>query len=158
VDNTDDKEDPSKLNESASKTKEELEEEENKLQEELEEKEIQKLSKPFFLGKLFVRFPWVVVILCWLIVAVFVGITIALGLFEMTDQGKRDYLVWSDYRVKRRDRLVLAQEDMDRELIGDSQEQRSFTPDEWFTNLFYKCDDCEDVFTAEIIKKIYEAE
>lgn len=134
------------------------EEAEDKLQKEMEEKEIERLSKPFFLAKMFVRFPWIVIVICWLIISVFLAITGIFGLFEMTDFGERDYLVWGDYRVKRRDRMVLAHEDLDKALAGETQPQRSTSPDEWFTNLFYTCSDCDNLFTTENIVKIYQAE
>jgi len=50
--------------------------------EELREfKEIEKMSKPFWLAKLFVRFPWIVLLVSWVVLFAFVGITGVFGLF-----------------------------------------------------------------------------
>jgi len=131
-------------------------EKEDKLQEEMEEKEIERLSKPFFLGKLYVRFPWIIVVLSWLIFGVFIGINAVFSLFEFNEIHYRDYRVWSDYRVERYDMKELAFDALEIGSAGDLQDLRVNQERSWLTNIVFLCEgDCETVFTAANILKIY---
>ncbi len=85
-------------------------EEEDKRQHELEQADIERQSQPFWIGKLFVKFPIIIYLVAWIFFIIFIGLSIAFGLFTMSDQNNRDYLVWSEERVERMDMRVLATE------------------------------------------------
>lgn len=133
--------------------------EENKAHEEQEREEIDRLAKPFWLAKVFVKYPWIVVSVMWVLILIVFAITGIFQLFVLSDNSERDYLVWGDYRVQNWDMRDLAQEDMDEAIAGSQQSLQVNQPDQWATSLFFTCDkdDC-NLFTVDNIKKMYEAE
>lgn len=115
------------------------------------------MSKPFWLAKIFVKFPWIVVVVSWVIMACFLGIVGIFNLFAMSESSGRDFLVWSDVKVKNHDQLVLAREDLNDATESDAQSQRTVKMDTF--TLLFECDkECDTLLTVSALKQIYDAE
>ena len=52
-------------------------------QADLHDKEVKHLSRPFFLGKFFVHYPYIAIVLCFIILAVCAGLTVAFDLMAL---------------------------------------------------------------------------
>mmetsp|Transcript_16452 Transcript_16452/g.1475 ORF Transcript_16452/g.1475 Transcript_16452/m.1475 type:complete len:82 (-) Transcript_16452:75-320(-) len=78
-------------------------------------------SEPFMFSKLLIKRPCVVFGACISFVIIISIIVFAGGFFAFNDDSDRDFLVWSDDKVKRMDAVVLARDDFDEEIIGDNK-------------------------------------
>lgn len=63
-------------------------------------KELEKSSQPFWLTKAFVNKTWIVITTCGIIFFICTIITITQKHLEMSENGDRDYLIWSNSRVE----------------------------------------------------------
>lgn len=146
-----------------SSKKEDLEakkvEKEESQQEDKETAEINRMAKPFWLAKIYVKFPWIVVAVSWLVILMCFGITAIFGLFSLSDSEEREFFVWSDPIIEAWDMKVLSQEDIDKSIAGSQQALQTNQPRDWNTNVYFTChdDDC-NVFSPETLKKQHEAE
>lgn len=65
-------------------------------------------STPFYFSKLLYRHPILIQIISWSIGFICLIIIAATGTFEFAKSTDRDYMVWSDYRIRRNDAWSLA--------------------------------------------------
>ena len=63
---------------------------------------------PFYFSKLLNRHPILIQISSWSIGFICLIIILATGSFEFAKSNDRDYMVWSDYRIKRNDAWSVA--------------------------------------------------
>lgn len=91
------------------------------------------------------------------------GISIAIDGFKMADSSDREYLIWSNERVKDFDKFYMIRKEYLKSQTETTIPERSQYVEDWNTNVIVKCDDCDDedgynVLKAKNIKKLYEAE
>ena len=120
--------------------------------------EIERLSKPFWLSKLIVRFPIIIlssVFLFMIIMAVIVYVT---GATTLTDSYYRDYLVWGSKLVNDYDLLVLTQKEVENNYSGGYQPLRTTKENAYLTFLLFEWSSWDTILTVDNLKKMYEIE
>lgn len=129
-----------------------------RLMKEKEEEEIKHVGRKLWFSKILVHYTWVVITLSLAFIIILTILTVALGGFDLADQGNRDYLIWDAKEVEEYDMLELTKEKIQTNYPNGIQPLRTTSMQEWTTSVMFECKDCNTILTADFIKQMYEIE
>ena len=127
--------------------------------EELHNIEVEKLGRPFFLAKWFVKCPCLVILVCWIVFIAFMLAFFFTDLYVQDAPHPRDFLVWNNDVVVSYDVLTTAQK-----VIAEEQAElgagvlRQFQIQRWQTVVQFACDECETLMSKEGLEQVYAVE
>ena len=129
-----------------------------KLNKQKEDEGIAHLGRPLWFSKLIVRKTWLVLTITLSISVILSVVALALGAGTLSPNNTRDYLVWSDKKVKEYDMIELATEKLVTDYPNSIQPLRSLTNDEWTTSVTFECSSCSTILTVDYVTQMYNIE
>ena len=130
----------------------------NKLIEDQLNIEIDQLSTPFWVSKLIVNFP---IIIIWTVFSIMIAITvivIATGAATPKETYYRDPLVLGSKLVNDYDIIYLTQKTIEESFSGGLQPLRTMKQGDFQTFILFECTSWDTILTVDFLKKMFEIE